>query len=59
MLSIPCSEVRPRVTLMPAWVNAEFSTPSNASERVTKADCAVFHAAKRTGSTGASEEAKR
>src|SRR5438477_634700 len=53
MLSIPGSGVRPRVTVVPACSNAEFSTPAKARLRVIHAACAVFHATNLAGVAGA------
>ena len=47
MLSTAGRAVRPRVTVMPAWPSAEFSTPASDRLRVTHADCAVFQGRKR------------
>ena len=46
MLSTAGSAVRPRVTVTPAWVSAEFNTPASAVLRVIHADCAVLHGVK-------------
>src|SRR5579863_6997483 len=49
MLSIPGNGTRPRVTVVPACINAEFSTPASARLRITHPDCAVFHGMNRAG----------
>ena len=59
MLSIPGRGMRPRVTLKPACVSAELTAPARARLRVIHGAWAVFHARKRVGWAGASDEAKR
>jgi hypothetical protein len=40
--------MRPRVTVIPAWVNAAFRTPASDRLRVNQAACAVFQGRKRS-----------
>src|ERR1700692_1797551 len=59
MLSSPGKGIRPRVTLKPACVMAEFTDPARPRLRVIHGAWAVFRAVKREGWARASDEAKR